>query len=186
MMEGLKNLLIYIGIHGLGLAIGFAIAAALITLKEHINKINWLLRILLLPVVMLLALISVAAISNNLIALLAIFWPQGDIGFNIWVHSNIILPAATSYFLLWNVYFITPFLKTYITSFIGILWIAFYVFMLYETLSYGIVSEGGYLFELFDVETGFYGTMALIISSIGGAVLAIKHSYDGELEKIQL
>ena len=44
----------------------------------------------------------------------------------------------------------------------------------------------GLVFELFDVETRFYGTMALIISSIGGAVLAIKHSYDGELEKIQL
>ena len=54
--------------------------------------------------------------------------------------------------------------------------------MLYTSLNYGIVSEGGYLFELFDVETGFYGTMALIISSIGGAVMAIKHSYDGELE----
>lgn len=181
-METIKNLLIYIGIHGVGLAIGFAIAAILITLKEHVNKVNWLLRILLLPVVMLMALIAVAAISNNLIALLAIFWTQGDIGLNIWLHSNIILPAATSYFLLWNVYFITPFLKPYVTSFIGILWIALYVFMLYTTLNYGIVSEGGYLFELFDVETGFYGTMALIISSIGGAVMAIKHSYDGELE----
>lgn len=181
-METLKNLLIYIGIHGVGLAIGFAIAAILITLKEHVNKVNWLLRILLLPIVMLMALIAVAAISNNLIALLAIFWTQGDIGLNIWLHSNIILPAATSYFLLWNVYFITPFLKPYVTSFIGILWIALYVFMLYTTLNYGIVSEGGYLFELFDVETGFYGTMALIISSIGGAVMAIKHSYDGELE----
>lgn len=181
-METLKNLLIYIGFHGVGLAIGFAIAAILITLKEHVNKVNWLLRILLLPIVMLMALIAVAAISNNLIALLAIFWTQGDIGLNIWLHSNIILPAATSYFLLWNVYFITPFLKPYVTSFIGILWIALYVFMLYTTLNYGIVSEGGYLFELFDVETGFYGTMALIISSIGGAVMAIKHSYDGELE----
>ena len=181
-METLKNLLIYIGFHGVGLAIGFAIAAILITLKEHVNKVNWLLRILLLPVVMLMALIAVAAISNNLIALLAIFWSQGDIGLNIWLHSNIILPAATSYFLLWNVYFITPFLKPYVTSFIGILWIALYVFMLYTTLNYGIVSEGGYLFELFDVETGFYGTMALIMSSIGGAVMAIKHSYDGELE----
>ena len=180
-METLKNLLIYIGIHGVGLAVGFAIAAILITLKEHVNKVNWLLRILLLPVVMLMALIAVAAISNNLIALLAIFWSQGDIGLNIWLHSNIILPAATSYFLLWNVYFITPFLKPYVTSFIGILWIALYVFMLYTTLNYGIVSEGGYLFELFDVETGFYGTMALIMSSIGGAVMAIKHSYDGEL-----
>jgi len=181
-METLKNLLIYIGIHGVGLAVGFAIAAILITLKEHVNKVNWLLRILLLPVVMLMALIAVAAISNNLIALLAIFWPKSDIGLNIWLHSNIILPAATSYFLLWNVYFITPFLKPYVTSFIGILWIALYVFMLYTTLNYGIVSEGGYLFELFDVETGFYGTMALIMSSIGGAVMAIKHSYDGELE----
>ena len=181
-METIKNLLIYIGFHGVGLAIGFAIAAILITLKEHVNKVNWLLRIPLLPIVMLMALIAVAAISNNLIALLAIFWTQGDIGLNIWLHSNIILPAATSYFLLWNVYFITPFLKPYVTSFIGILWIALYVFMLYTTLNYGIVSEGGYLFELFDVETGFYGTMALIISSIGGAVMAIKHSYDGELE----
>ena len=181
-METLKNLLIYIGFHGVGLAIGFAIAAILITLKEHVNKVNWLLRILLLPVVMLMALIAVAAISNNLIALLAIFWSQGDIGLNIWLHSNIILPAATSYFLLWNVYFITPFLKPYVTSFIGILWIALYVFMLYTTLNYGIVSEGGYLFELFDVETGFYGTMALIMSLIGGAVMAIKNSYDGELE----
>ena len=72
-METLKNLLIYIGFHGVGLAIGFAIAAILITLKEHVNKVNWLLRILLLPVVMLMALIAVAAISNNLIALSAIF-----------------------------------------------------------------------------------------------------------------
>ena len=182
-MEALKNLLIYIGIHGLGLAIGFAIALILITLKQYVNKINWFIRILLLPLVMLLALIAVAAISNNFIALIAIFWSQGDVGLNIWIYSNVILPVATSYFLLWNVYFITPFLKPYITSFIGILWIAFYVFMLYSTLNYGIVSEGGYLFELFDVETGFYGTIALIISSIGGAVMAIKHSHSGELDK---
>jgi hypothetical protein len=181
-MESIQNLLIYIGMHGLGLVIGFAIVAVLMTLKEHVNKINWFMRIILLPVVMLLALISVAAISNNLIAILAIFWSQGDIGLNVWLHSNIILPAVTSYFLLWNVYFMSPFFKAYVTSFIGILWIAFYIFMLYTSLNYGIVSEGGYLFELFDVETGFYGTMALIISSIGGAVMAIKNSYDGELE----
>tara|TARA_B100000780_G_C21005517_1_gene402461 strand:+ start:232 stop:777 length:546 start_codon:yes stop_codon:yes gene_type:complete len=181
-MEGIKSLLIYIGVHGLGLIIGFAIVGILITLKEHVNKINSLIRIMLLPVVMLLALISVAAVSNNLIAILAIFWSQSDIGLNIWLHSNIILPAATSYFLLWNVYFISPFFQAYVTSFIGILWIAFYVFMLYTSLNYGIVSEGGYLFELFDVETGFYGTMALIISSIGGAVAAIIQSHDGELE----
>jgi len=181
-MEGIKSLLIYIGVHGLGLIIGFAIVGILVTLKEHVNKINWLIRIMLLPVVMLLALISVAAVSNNLIAILAIFWSQNDIGLNIWLHSNIILPAVTSYFLLWNVYFISPFFQAYVTSFIGILWIAFYVFMLYTSLNYGIVSEGGYLFELFDVETGFYGTMALIISSIGGAVAAIIQSHDGELE----
>ena len=73
-MESIQNLLIYIGIHGLGLVIGFAIVAVLMTLKEHVSKINWFIRIILLPVVMLLALISVAAISNNLIAILAIFW----------------------------------------------------------------------------------------------------------------
>ena len=178
----LWDLLLYIGLHGLGLVISFAIVGILMTLKEHVNKINWLVRLILLPVVMLLALISVAGISNNLMAILAMFWSQSDIGLNVWIHSNIILPAATSYFLLWNVYFINPFFKTYITSFIGILWISVYVFMLYVSLNYGIVSEGGYLFELFDVETGFYGTMALIISSIGGAVMAIMHSYDGELE----
>jgi len=181
-MEGIKSLLIYIGVHGLGLIIGFAIVGILITLKEHVYKINWFVRLMLLPVVMMLALVSIAGISNSLIAILALFWPKSDIGLNIWLHSNIILPAATSYFLLWNVYFISPFFKAYITSFIGILWIAFYIFMLYTSLNYGIVSEGGYLFELFDVETGFYGTMALIISSIGGAVMAIIHSYDGELE----
>ena len=60
-MEGIKSLLMYIGIHGLGLVIGFAIVAVLMTLKEHVNKINWFMRIILLPVVMLLALISVAA-----------------------------------------------------------------------------------------------------------------------------
>ena len=49
-MEGIKSLLIYIGVHGLGLIIGFAIVGILVTLKEHVNKINWLIRIMLLPV----------------------------------------------------------------------------------------------------------------------------------------
>ena len=102
-MEGIKNLLVYIGLHGLGLIIGFLLIGILFTLKEHINKINWLIRLLLMPVVIFLAIITVSAISTNALALIAIFWYPGDAGFNVWIYSNIIIPGVTSYFLLWNV-----------------------------------------------------------------------------------
>ena len=180
-MEGIKNWLIYVGIHGVGLAIGFVLGAILLTLQANVNKIHWLMRLLLLPVVMIIALIAVAAVTNSLIALLAMFWISSDIGTNIWFYSNVIVPGVTSYVLLWSVYFISPFYKIYFTGFIGLSWISFYLYILYSTISFGIIAEGGYLNELFDVETGFYGTMALIISSIVGAYLAIKHSLDGEL-----
>ncbi|MDC0511071.1 hypothetical protein OAN77_00370 [bacterium] len=39
-MEGIKNLLVYVGLHGLGLMIGFLLIGILFTLKEHINKIS--------------------------------------------------------------------------------------------------------------------------------------------------
>tara|TARA_B100001094_G_C17968625_1_gene689148 strand:+ start:43 stop:588 length:546 start_codon:yes stop_codon:yes gene_type:complete len=181
-MEGIKNLLVYIGIHGLALIIGFLLIGILFTLKEHINKINWLIRLLLIPAVIFLAIVTVSVISTNALALIAIFWYPGDAGFNVWIYSNIIIPGVTSYFLLWNVYFVSPFYKVYLTGFIGILLIAIYVFMLYLSMTTGVLLDGGILFETFDVEPGFYGTLALIISYIAGAVMAIKHSYEGELE----
>ena len=114
--------------------------------------------------------------------MIAIFWYPGDAGSNVWFYQNIIIPGVTSYFLLWNVYFVSPFYKVYLTGFIGILLIAIYVFMLYLSISTGLLLDGGPLFKAFDVEPGFYGTLALVISYIVGAVIAIKHSYEGELE----
>ena len=181
-MEGIKNLLVYVGLHGLGLMIGFLLIGILFTLKEHINKINWLIRLLLIPVVAFLAIVTVSMISTNALALIAIFWYPGDAGSNVWFYQNIIIPGVTSYFLLWNVYFVSPLYKVYLTGFIGILLIAIYVFMLYLSISTGVLLDGGILFETFDIEPGFYGTLALIISYITGAVMAIKHSYEGELE----
>lgn len=180
-MESITNLLIYILIHALGFGLGLLLLGVVYFLKEHVDKINWLLRFLLIPIVMILILFAITAISNNLLALLAIFWGY-DVEANIWFYSNIIIPALTSYALLWAVYFITPFQKVIVTGFIGVLWIAMYLFATYEAIRYGVAFDGGYLFETFNIESSGFGTALFVASSIIGAILAIKHSYTDDID----
>ena len=179
---GLKDLGFYLLIHGGGRLLSFLLFAVVITLKEHIDKIFWGIRLILIPFVMVISLIAISGLSNNILALLALFWSSYDVDTNILFYSNVIIPAATSYVLLWSVHFTAPFKKFYITCFIGILWIIFYLLALYSTLKFGMISDGGILFEIFDVQRGLLGEIILIISSIGGAIFALGHSKEDNLE----
>ena len=118
---GLKDFGFYLLIHGGGLLLSFLLFAVLITLKEHIDKIFWAIRLILIPFVMVLSLIAISGLSNNILALLALFWSSYDVDTNILFYSNVIIPAATSYVLLWSVHFTAPFKKFYITCVVGIL-----------------------------------------------------------------
>ena len=89
-MESITNLLIYIVIHGLGFGLSALLLGGLYMLKEHVDKINWLIRLLLIPIVAIVAILGITGISNNLVALLAIFWGY-DAESNIWFYSNIII-----------------------------------------------------------------------------------------------
>ena len=180
-MESLKNLIIYIGIHGFLLLIGFVLAGILITLKEHINKINWLIRFMILPLAILLSLFAVSMIVNNLVAIISLFWLQVDVGLSVWIYGNIILPAATTYFLIWTVYFISPFYKTFFSVLVGTIWLALCFFSLYIALNYEIYIDN-YLFDLFSIQTGIFGTIVYVLSSIVAMSFAIISSIDGELD----
>jgi hypothetical protein len=179
-MESLINLFWYILYHGLGFGLGALLMGLVFLLKNRIDKINSLVRLLLIPIVMILILLGVTGVSNNLVALLAIFWTY-DAESNIWFYSNLIIPALTSYALLWSVYMVAPFQKVIVTILVGLLWIGFFLYMSLGAMKYGFVFDGGYLFETFNIESSISGTVLFVISSIGGAVLAIKHSYDGDI-----
>jgi hypothetical protein len=181
MLENFINLIIYIAVHGLGLALGLGLFALLSLTNQYIERINFIIRILMVPVVMLVALIAVAACTNNALALLAIFWNH-DASSNIWFYSNIIVPGLTSYVMLWSVYFTVPKFKFIATVVIGGLWIGFYLFIGLMALKTGIGADGNFLYEYFDVDTSIFGTVLLVVSSIVGAYFAIKNSKDGTLE----
>lgn len=180
MIDNLINLGIYLLIYGASAAISIGIAVGLFAVADRVEKIPNFLRWLLAPFFAILFFGSITAAIRSTIAILAIFWPEIDVGGNIWFYSNIVIPAASSYLFLWGCYMMIPSDKFIGTLCYGVLWSSVYVFLIYFTITENYIFTGDYLLELFDIGNGFWGSLIAGLCYLGGAGFALMNAWNDD------
>ena len=180
MLDWILDLLLYLLIFGSLTAISFAVVMGLFKIAENIDKVPSILRWPIAPIFAVLFFGFVTAGVRSFIAVVALFWPAIDVGGNIWIYSNLIIPFISSYCFLWGCYMIVPSNKFLATLCYGILWSVFYVLMIYLAITQDYVYASDYLSEIFDIGAGFWSTIAAALAYLGGAAYALNLAWEDD------
>ena len=143
--------------------------------NENINRINNILRYILIIPLALFASSIVTAYIRVAVQVLAIFWTGNEAVFNIYSYSYILIPAMTGYSLIIASSVVSPKFKLLVGYFFSTIIFIISIVSFYLDLTVEKVLYGDVLLDFYELEKTFFGSVLYFIFTLVGIYFAISH-----------
>ena len=163
------SLIIFLLINVVGLILVGGLLIAITSDKSinYISKIPNILRWLLLPFFSLLGLALIEASIRFLTEALSVFWPSGDVYFNVLFSGYLLIPLLGTYGLCWFAHLMAPSFQFTSSITIGVIYVSLNIFFFFAddfTIYTDVIVERMTQNE----SAGVFGSFVFIAAKIAG------------------
>ena len=173
----MKEFFFWLLLQILAFGIFFGLFLFIIWIKDRVDHIPSSFRWLLVLPYALLALTAVDGGLRTVGHILALFWPETHVGFNVYFGAFVLLPLIGSYTVVIASCIMAPALKVPIAYLVSIIWAGLYILNFYIDIDTGIPSLGdSRLLDFYSIDRGIIGSTLFLLSTFVGVYFAVNHA----------